>query len=62
MIMGVITYVTMTSIVIELVTECNDWSCSVTCFYVSSGLVYFIDSTYSGPVLRLDIISLYLET
>ena len=34
----------MPPIVIEIMTECQDWSCSIECFYFWTQLVSLIDS------------------
>ena len=52
----------MSSVAIETVTECQDWLCSITCFYVSTCLVSLIELTELGPVLGLDLISLRQAT
>ena len=44
-ILGVMPYVVMQSVVIELSTECHDWSCSIKCFYFSAQLISLIEST-----------------
>ena len=60
--MGVIPSIVMTYVVIELVTEYHDWSCSITCFYVLDQLVSLIELTQLGPLLQLDLISFCLDT
>ena len=42
---GVTPSVVMPYVVIELVTECHTWSCSIRCFYVLTQFVSLIDLT-----------------
>ena len=44
-ILGVVSSVLLPYVLIELVTECHNWSCSITCSYVSTQLVSPIDWT-----------------
>ena len=53
--------VVMPYIVIEIVTECNDWSCSIPILYVLNQLVSLVESTYLGLLLQQDIISFHLK-
>ena len=48
-------------VVIGLVTECHDWSCSFPCFYICTHLVSLIDSTLSSVVLSPDLIYLFFK-
>ena len=60
--MGVIPSIVMTYVVIELVTEYHDWSCSIIFLYVSTQLFFLIKLTQLGTLLQLDLISFCLDT
>ena len=59
---GCTPFVTNPYVVIELVTECHDWSYSVTCFYILTSPISLIEVAQLGPVLKLGLLIFHHRT